>query len=159
MLQILGLLKSLLKNRKPEDFAGILPPEGTTQFPGQEGLEGVGLRDIEAGSYKQHQFANDMFRYERPTDEFKDPKFDEERFNSTLMRNTPGRQQQGPSHIPFMPTDALRQGMQGIPPSMGPLQKLMALLQGSQPAQPPSHIPFVPTEGLTDPNHLNKGKY
>ena len=89
---ILDKVKKLLGLRgKAEDWAELLPPEGTTRFPGQEGLEGLGIRDIEAGSYKQHQFADDMFRYERPFDGFRDPKFDEERFNSTLMRNAPDR--------------------------------------------------------------------
>lgn len=38
---ILDKLKNLLRrNKQPEDWADILPPERVTQYPGQEGLEG-----------------------------------------------------------------------------------------------------------------------
>jgi hypothetical protein len=176
-----GLLRSFFKNKKPEDWAGILPPEGTTQFPGQEGLDpytatGPGSR----GFHQQYM--------PQPGQQ------------STLMRNTPGRQSEGPApatHIPFIPIDALRHGMSNVPyaqsamanTNMGPLQKMMSGLdmgrlresfgdtmemykdknlkkswdnywnQEPSTSPGPSHIPFAPTEGLTDPNYLFRQQY
>ncbi len=68
-------------------------------YPGQEGLEG-GIQD----SYDLDRLQHDMLRYER-----EDPRFDKKRFSSTLMRNTPGREEK-----------------------IGVLQRLLAMLQGGR---------------------------
>ena len=172
-----GLLKSYFNQRKyggnrvseelpPTDYGTGVSEAGPEayanryQFAGQEGLEGPNLQGYEA----RKQIISPE--------------------ESILMRNNPGREPQGPSHIPFVPIDALRKGIHGIPfgqaamgsTPIGPLQRLYQMFQqgipqattspdevrgiGGGQAQPqPSHIPFVPTEGLTDPNYLNRQKY
>ena len=73
--------------------------EAPVGYPGQEGLEG-GIQD----SYDLDRLQHDMLRYER-----EDPRFDKKRFSSTLMRNTPGREEK-----------------------IGVLQRLLAMLQGGR---------------------------
>ena len=88
----LGDRDKIVRWPRPTEYpAGVseeVPEYSNRGYPGQEGLKG------RQDSYKQHQFEGEMLRYERPIPEegFVDPNFDEERFNSTMMRNTPGRE-------------------------------------------------------------------